>query len=1011
MEEDSVFIIYDLETTGLDSDEDRIIQISCEIVDSQENILGEYSTYINPQQSLSKDVIELTGITDEMLQSYEPWDTACHALVEFIYEQRHTKFIWVSHNNFNFDSLFLLKTNLLETKLCELDMYFADSLWIARECLHREHDNKLSSLYSHLFPKDTDKYTFHSAVVDMKILEKIWFHPWIRPHWYVKLKKFRRGEQLLHSLTTEQEEIIHSKPLESNICIMAGAGCAKTTTIVERIAFLIEHHPHIRDSNIMFMTFTRDAANDMTARLEKRLNRCSNMWIGTIDSIAYQILSSYSKDLFDSCKEIGDYKRGFLQFLRKQYCPFRQELLDKIHYVFVDEFQDIHEIYYEILKEFNHHGSWLTVIGDALQNIYSWNGSDSKYLSDFSTYFKGHTRFYTLSVNFRSTPEIITLSNYIRRSCSCELEIQSQQCSQGIKPYVHASLSWEKQFEFILDRIHYLHEYLDISYGEMVILSRSNTPRGELYFIENKLMERKIPTQLLHTYEDHRKKIIHDRLLLSTIHKSKGLEFRVVFVIGLTEGSFPSARSMDIQEERRLYYVAITRAKDYLYCLTVCNSKKEISSFLVDSPSSYFQWNKFANHLRERFFQKTIDPKETNMYPVDEFLSVSQFIHRIRMSDIRHHPCFPSLDLLQEIRIHEEFEYPMWVHEHELYPIFSVWIRHIILRIISESDHKVVLQNHSITRLLNPMTVSKPLYSMYQKYGYYFASTDKMELDSILSDWISFLSNENIPEKDRDALHLLFHKIQLQMNKSKLSVSDIMVRPYSFLLIPEHYSQSLRLAYTMYQDTSKSWKEILFDIFHMSWYSEIYSGRKKVLHVDWSQIPLSNSIDCLIETIQREFITPFITSNHIHHFRYNVRFFTKELWCDCDVIDMETATYYLIKPSKNKPSVEDWINMLIMKHIIEQNISRIVQFLVIYNPLLGTLFRLDVKDWTHTSSLYNYLMTAQQNTIYTDKEEDVIPLSTPKKDREMHIKTETIQEISVPSDKFNFKWTELRVDF
>ena len=56
---------------------------------------------------------------------------------------------------------------------------------------------------------------------------------------------------------------------------------------------------------------------------------------------------------------------------------------------------------------------------------------------------------------------------------------------------------------------------------------------------------------------------------LSTVHQAKGLEFHSVFVIWLTDGMFPSTRSLEtrdaIEEERRLFYVAITRAKDELY--------------------------------------------------------------------------------------------------------------------------------------------------------------------------------------------------------------------------------------------------------------------------------------------------------------------------------------------------------------------------------------------------------------------------------------------------------------
>jgi DNA helicase-2/ATP-dependent DNA helicase PcrA len=60
-----------------------------------------------------------------------------------------------------------------------------------------------------------------------------------------------------------------------------------------------------------------------------------------------------------------------------------------------------------------------------------------------------------------------------------------------------------------------------------------------------------------------------DQVLLSTVHQAKGLEFDVVFIIMLCEGLFPAARAVENpegeEEERRLFYVAITRARDELY--------------------------------------------------------------------------------------------------------------------------------------------------------------------------------------------------------------------------------------------------------------------------------------------------------------------------------------------------------------------------------------------------------------------------------------------------------------
>jgi len=56
---------------------------------------------------------------------------------------------------------------------------------------------------------------------------------------------------------------------------------------------------------------------------------------------------------------------------------------------------------------------------------------------------------------------------------------------------------------------------------------------------------------------------------LTSVHQAKGLEWKVVFVIWMADGKFPSVRSLEsdesVEEERRLFYVAVTRAKDELY--------------------------------------------------------------------------------------------------------------------------------------------------------------------------------------------------------------------------------------------------------------------------------------------------------------------------------------------------------------------------------------------------------------------------------------------------------------
>lgn len=86
-----------------------------------------------------------------------------------------------------------------------------------------------------------------------------------------------------------------------------------------------------------------------------------------------------------------------------------------------------------------------------------------------------------------------------------------------------------------------------------------------------------------------------NQINLMTIHSAKGLEFKYVFLIGLQQGLFPLSRNQDLEEERRLFYVGLTRAKEKLY-LSFGTSKwdfkaKEVqplkmSDFLNEIPES-----------------------------------------------------------------------------------------------------------------------------------------------------------------------------------------------------------------------------------------------------------------------------------------------------------------------------------------------------------------------------------------------------------------------------------------
>src|SRR5690554_566381 len=83
-----------------------------------------------------------------------------------------------------------------------------------------------------------------------------------------------------------------------------------------------------------------------------------------------------------------------------------------------------------------------------------------------------------------------------------------------------------------------------------------------------------------------------DRVALMTVHLAKGLEFPYVFIVGLEEDLFPSGMSMntrsELEEERRLFYVALTRAEKQAY-LTYAQSRYRWGKLIDAEPSRFIE--------------------------------------------------------------------------------------------------------------------------------------------------------------------------------------------------------------------------------------------------------------------------------------------------------------------------------------------------------------------------------------------------------------------------------------
>ncbi|HIW62030.1 MAG TPA: ATP-dependent DNA helicase UvrD2 [Candidatus Stackebrandtia excrementipullorum] len=338
----------------------------------------------------------------------------------------------------------------------------------------------------------------------------------------------------------------------------------------------------------------------------------------------------------------------------------------------VDEYQDVNPLQQRLLDAWLGDRDDLTVVGDASQTIYSFNGATSNYLIGFTRRFPD-ARVVRLVRDYRSTPQVVSLANgVIGQARSAEAALRLELVGQrppGPEPRFDTYPDEIAEANAVADRCATL-----LAQGmparEIAVLYRTNA-QSEAY--ETAMAEAGIATvvsgaerffqraevraaivamrqaihtdtgteplastvvtaleavgwrphdlpegsaarerheavaalvRLAHEHEDssleefvaelgRRAAAQHaptiEGVTLASLHSAKGLEWDAVFLVGLAEGTLPTSRARTdarLEEERRLLYVGITRAKTRLflsYALTRSGSgrNREATSFLV----------------------------------------------------------------------------------------------------------------------------------------------------------------------------------------------------------------------------------------------------------------------------------------------------------------------------------------------------------------------------------------------------------------------------------------------
>ena len=342
------------------------------------------------------------------------------------------------------------------------------------------------------------------------------------------------------NFNVRQKKVINAT--EPNIICLAAAGAGKTSCLTERIRTIIQKG--CSPDKIVAITFTTMAAEEMKKRLG---DIAEGAFIGTIHSYANAICiaNGISTEKYVADAEFDKIIEKVLTIPIKRYFP--------VTHLLVDEFQDTGSLEYRFIERIPTENRFY--IGDERQAIYGFKGCSDEFLRmchadiSFTTYY--------LNQNYRCAPNILAYADsYLNTMEKISLKSEAVKTKNGIVEEDSTLLDAIEELEWAGD------------YQNWAVICRTD---NELAAAVDFLDKRKIPNLSFKKGDldlvEMEGLLRENKVKVLTIHTAKGLEFKKVIVIG--------AKTFN-EEERKISYVAATRAEQALYCCpSICKRGKK----------------------------------------------------------------------------------------------------------------------------------------------------------------------------------------------------------------------------------------------------------------------------------------------------------------------------------------------------------------------------------------------------------------------------------------------------
>lgn len=719
---------------------------------------------------------------------------------------------------------------------------------------------------------------------------------------YKKNKYFVGGREIKPD--PEQIKIIKA-PLTHNIRVIAGAGTGKTTTIGCRIKHLLDSH--VTPDKILVLTFNVEARKNLEKMIDKLMGFEIKMEIRTIDSFCFKIKNdfyggfSYDSNNNDSESTIS-YSLSELGICgRKIMEKYGAEICSQYKYVFFDEFQDVNEDQFQILKCFVKNGCKLTVIGDDSQNIYQFRGSDNYYIINFDKIFP-QTLTYKITTNYRSTKQIIDLANdSILNNKEKIFKMMKPNTIEGGEINLTINETEEDSIKLLIEQIEHYTTVMNIPYDEIAILSRNTHP---LKTIETEFEKHSIPYVALISdqYSNDYKQIIQqNKIVLSTIHKAKGLEWKVVFIVGLSDAYFPNHLNnglKNIEEERRLFYVGVTRAKRYLHFIG--DAHEVPMSRFIGEIEEHVEIIKHTDKIPVKgLFDGSDDDRKKDSYPVTKII---EMMSGRRIESLREMKLIPNVKLNTKQLFVDPLYFTDELKKNVFESDYGIYCDYYLTRQLMVMNQQPIKDVH-VESILLDLHLTDEERRIYDRYD--------------LKNCLIKKQVPNIPDKkESEKLRRLIEKLRDCMKLTGLNAQGIEhllsmgVQSYHY---PQEFMKKLRESYEMYKNKNVGKDVVRESVYYVSLCPKFNNDRRRLVYRDIHNLYEENSatvfprVDEYVKLLKDDDILCKLHMNKL----YKIDKDTVSLVGELDYLNITKDTIVDIKCSEGEFKIEWLIQLLI----------------------------------------------------------------------------------------------------